>query len=71
MAVDEILVNGTIEPIKSLTRIIVALGGVIFLYLVFNVINFFINRKKVKEIKKISQDLEDIKKLLSKKKRKG
>lgn len=67
MAIEGILTNDTLEPIRSLTRIVTALGGIIFLYFIFSIVNFFINRKRAKEIKKISQNLEDIRKLLRKK----
>ena len=58
-----------IEQIGSLTRTLQALGGIIFLYIIFGVINIIINRKKSKEIKKINNRLEKIEKLLKKNKK--
>lgn len=52
----------------NLIRVIAALGGVIFLYLIFNIINFLINRRKEKELKRVNENLEEIKKLLKNKK---
>ncbi len=68
------MVNGAIitsipqEVIQNLTKVIGALGGVIFLYLIFNVINFLLNRKRAKEIKNINRKLNEIKSLLENKK---
>ena len=56
------------EAIKSLTRSIAALGGIILLYLIYQTINLFMNKGKNKELKKINQNLEEIKKLLEKNK---
>lgn len=70
------MVNETILPgvaeeaIKSLTNTIAALGGIILLYLIYQTISIFIMRRKNKEIEKINENLEDIKKLLGGKKRK-
>jgi len=56
------------EVISNLTRVIGALGGIIFIYLIFNIITLVINRKKGKEILNISKNVEEIKNLLKKKK---
>ncbi|MBU2104498.1 MAG: hypothetical protein KKF67_01845 [Nanoarchaeota archaeon] len=53
--------------VSNLTKVIAALGGVIFFYLIFNIINLMINRKKEKQLKKINYNLEEIKKLLKRK----
>jgi len=62
---------GTIDtlvyPISSITRLIQALGGIILLYLIFGVVNAVINWKRNKEIKKLRNDVKEIKRLLSKK----
>lgn len=64
------MVNETILPpiaeslVKNLTSAIAALGGIIFLYLVYQSIIVYINRKKEKQIKKINEKLEKIEKLL-------
>ena len=54
--------------IASLTTIFQAIGGLIILYLIFNIINVILNKKKNKEIKEINENLKEIKNLLSKKK---
>ena len=69
----ENLTNGVLlevlpEKISSLIVLFQAIGGLIICYIVFSVINMLINRKKHKEIKKINKNLEEIKKLLKKKK---
>lgn len=55
--------------IASLTTIFQAIGGLIIFYIVFNIINVILNRKKNKEIKEINKNLKEIKNLLSKKKK--
>ena len=54
--------------VSNLTKVIAALGGIIFFYLIFNIINLMINHKKEKQLKKISSSLEEIKRLLKRKK---
>jgi len=54
----------------SLILLLKALGGFIILYLIFSIINLIINRNKRKEISQINKNLEDIKRLLTKKKKK-
>ena len=63
------IINNLINQISSLTTFIQAIGGLILLYLIFNIINAVINRNKKKEIEKINKNLQDIKKLLKKKKK--
>jgi hypothetical protein len=48
------------------TDILRAVGIAIGVYILFNVFNLFLNRRKQKEMVKINQNLEDIKKLLIK-----
>lgn len=75
MAIDDIssiISNFTPELVSkfgTLITIFQVVGWFIIFYIIFNVINTIINRKKNKEIKKISENLEEIKKLLKKKKR--
>lgn len=57
------------RQVSFLTRVLQALGGFIVLYIIFNVINVIINRRKNKRLEKIEKNLEDIKGLLSKKKK--
>ncbi len=56
-------------PISSITRLIQALGGIVLLYLIFSIINLIINWKKKKEIMRLRDDIKEIKKMLSKKKK--
>ncbi len=58
------------DQIASLSVFVQALGGIIFLYIVFNSINVWINRKKKKEIESINKRLKKIEGLLSEKKKK-
>ena len=58
------------NSLSNFVDILQALGIVVLVYLIFNIINLFINRKKRDEMKKINENLEDIKKLLSKKNKK-
>jgi len=54
--------------IDFLITILQALGWFIIFWVIFNIISAIMNRKKNKEIKKINENLEDIKKLLKRKK---
>jgi lysylphosphatidylglycerol synthetase-like protein (DUF2156 family) len=65
--VDPQTIENLINQISNLTTFIQALGGVIVIYLVFNIINIIISRKKNKELNKINENLEQIKELLRKK----
>lgn len=66
------LLNGEI-PIETADKILswvkgslAALGGVVLIYIVFNILNSFLNRRKYKEIENINKRLESIEKLLQK-----
>ena len=70
MAVDGVdLVNALpgdlVSKIEFLITILQALGGVIILYIVFNIINTIINRKKNKKIDLIVNYLAEIKEILA------
>jgi len=58
-----------IERVGGLVTLLEALGGILILYLIFNIINVVLSRKKRNELKKINSNLIEIKKILSKKKR--
>ena len=66
------MVNETILPIiaesliKGLTGTIAALGGIILLYLIFQSVMIYINRKKKKELEKINEKIGNIEELLKK-----
>jgi hypothetical protein len=68
MAIEDALIytipQEFISKMGSLMTILQALGGMIILYIIFNIINMIINRKKGKEIQIINQNLMDIKKIL-------
>ena len=69
MELETLVANSAETLIRSLTRTIAALGGVIFLYLVFNIINFIINKKRGKEIREMNEKLDKIIRLLGKRKK--
>ncbi|MGD9276460.1 MAG: hypothetical protein PVJ67_04785 [Candidatus Pacearchaeota archaeon] len=69
MALEDFVVGSAEEVIKNLTKILAAFGGVLFLYLVFQIVNFFINRKKLSKIKEIEIKLNEVLKILKKKKK--
>jgi signal transduction histidine kinase len=58
--------NEIVNNLSFLVNILQAVGIAIGVYIIFNTINFFLNRKKQKEIVKINKNLEDIKRLLAK-----
>ncbi len=66
------MVNNTILPsiaenlITNLTRTIAALGGIILLYMIFQSIIVYLNRKKAKLLEKIDEKLSRIENLLEK-----
>jgi len=49
---------------SGLILMLQALGGVIIVYIVFNIINYILNRKKRNELKEINKNLDDIKQIL-------
>ena len=61
------VVQNLVENVSSLTTFIQAIGGLILIYIIFNIISMILNRRKTREIKKINANLEDIKRLLRKK----
>ncbi len=65
-----ILPDELIRDLQFLANFFIAIGGFIIAYIVFNIINVVWNRKRLKEIKKIKELLEEInKKLIKNKKR--
>ena len=53
-----------LKNVDTLVTLFHIFGGVIIIYLVFGIINFVLNRKKNLELKKINENLGEIKKLL-------
>lgn len=73
MAINEtILLTNTLpfDAVKTLISIIAALGGIVFIYIVFSVLNFILNKKKQKTIENMNKKLEEIVDLLKKDKKK-
>jgi len=66
---DSTLIENLINQISSLTLFIQAIGGLIILYVIFNVISLILNRKNNKRIEEINKNLIEIKKELSYKNR--
>jgi uncharacterized membrane protein len=70
MAAEDILYSipqEVIGNLSSLITILQALGVAIIVYITFSIINLFFTRKRDKELKKISENIEIIKeKFLSK-----
>ena len=60
-------IESLLQQVSFLTKLFQAIGGLIAVYILFSVISAVINRKKEKELKKINQNLEDIKVLLKRK----
>jgi beta-lactamase regulating signal transducer with metallopeptidase domain len=63
-----VLPEGVSNIVSFLIGIIGAVGGFVIIYLLFQIINFKINKKKKNEIIEINKNLQDIKNLLKKKK---
>ena len=61
------IVQNLVENVSSLTIFIQAIGGLILIYIIFNIVSMILNQRKTREIKKINANLEDIKRLLKKK----
>lgn len=54
------------NQLSSFIIFLQAIGGIFVLYLIFNVINTFLNRKKQKEFNRMNENLLEIKNLLKK-----
>jgi len=57
-----------IESFGGLITILKALGWMVLFYIIFNIINALINKGKKKQIEQINNNLNEIKKILKKKK---
>ena len=57
-----------INKFGSLVLVIQALGWAIIIYIVFNIVNAIINRKRKNELKKVNENLEEIQRILKRKK---
>jgi len=67
MAVETIIPDSLENLVKGLIGIIAALGGIILLYLIFSAVDSYLNRKKVKELKRINNKLDQIIEILVRK----
>ena len=54
-----------VSNFSFIINILQAVGIAIVVYILFNLINFFFSRRREKELKKINENLEAIKKLLA------
>jgi uncharacterized membrane protein YuzA (DUF378 family) len=52
--------------VSTLITIFQAIGGLIIVYLIFNIVNIFLNRKKAQETTRMRELLEEINKKLDK-----
>lgn len=57
--------DALVGNVELLIGILQALGIFVIIYIIFNVVNTIINRKKKTEMKKMNENLEEIKKLLT------
>lgn len=57
------------HQISSFIVFLQAIGGIFVLYLIFNLINTFLNRKKQKQFENMNKNLEEIKELLKEQKK--
>ncbi len=55
-----------LEKAAGFMNVLEVLGWALLVYIIFNIINFVINRERKKELGQIHETLVDIKKLLSK-----
>jgi len=71
MVVEEVVASfPSLEgPIKTLVVILQIIGGIIGIYLVFWMVNTFINARRVKVLKNILRNVEEINVKLSKRKK--
>ena len=60
------LPNEVLGRMSMLITIFQAIGGLIIVYLVFNIVNIFLNRKKAQETTRMRELLEQINKKLDK-----
>lgn len=55
-----------VQNVNTILTLFQILGGIILIYIIISLINLFLNKKKVNEMKKINISLDEIKKLLKK-----
>ena len=60
-----------IEKASSFMSVLEVLGWALLIYIVFNIVNYVINRERKKELGQIHETLVDIKRLLSKQTKKS
>ena len=62
------LINDLVNQISSLATFLQAIGGLVIIYLVFNIINTVMNKNKKKQLEQLAKDVGEIKRILKKKK---
>jgi len=65
MANDTLVNVALSDPLGSIGWIIQAIGGVVVISFILGIVNVVLNRKRIKELNKIREDLKEIKGLLS------
>ena len=60
------LPTAVVGQVSTLLTIFQAIGGLIIIYIVFNIVNVFLNRKKAKETERMRELLEKIDRKLDK-----
>jgi len=58
-----------IESFGGLITILKALGWMVIFYILFNVINALINKRKQKQLEQLGSDVKEIKEILKRKKK--
>lgn len=61
-----ILSEDFVLQLANLNLFIQAIGGIILFYIIFSLINLYLNRKKKKQLRNMDENLFEIKKLLQK-----
>ena len=65
----ELITPEMLSNFSQFVNVLEALGIAIIAYIAFNIVNAILNRKKRDEMRKINKNLEEIKVLLGKKKK--
>jgi len=58
------------QSMQSLIRIFQVIGGILGIYVIYWIVNTFINNRRIKVLKRILQNVEEINKKLDKKNKK-
>jgi len=55
------------DKLSHVVSVLEALGIIVIIYIIFGIINFFIERKRIKALEQMGKDISEIRKSLSKK----